>query len=70
MQRCKSVRRRRAHVGTGDSQRGAGLVAAVGAAELLNGLVRRPRQLQRQVAPPPLVLHPAQCVDARVSAGG
>jgi len=32
-----------------------GLVGAVAAAELLDGLVRRPRQLQRDVAPPPPV---------------
>ena len=33
------------------------LVGAVGAAELLDGLVGGPGQLDRQVHPPPLVAH-------------
>jgi hypothetical protein len=36
------------------------LVAAVAASKLLNGLVSTPRQLQRDVAAPPLVAHAAQ----------
>ena len=51
-----------AHMRTGKRERGAcegHLVRAVRAAELLDGAVGRPGQLQRQVAPAPLVGHPA-----------
>jgi hypothetical protein len=48
------------HLGDNDAIDGRRrLVGAVGAPKLLDGLVRAPGQLQRQVAAPPPIGHPA-----------